>query len=402
MSGESGTDSWELDFSEDRLFPTSLVLTAASASYLALRGWNSSYIGSEVEVIYNYREAVTIEELHAQLEKSADTLLFFREIGGKVWRIEAQYRNQGMHISAVPVLSAAALSRLSQDYQLGQTPAALLRKAKVETLLLREFGGRVTVESISGEVSHYTGLIQGSEVSAAWSSLCHLNPERVALECLRSGTGIRYLDTYVRGGRANYLLLEYLPIRHSENHVAVALYPLKRDEYYALQLPYVDFLPQMAPLKSSAAYGMFEHDGERFVPRRYNRAFSELIKRCAPGSGVADKLLLSCRAAGGWKCSITAIGGVRYFCVAASAGAAIHLYLLPFNEFQSGLDERLRILSPREREIATCILDGLSNREIAKKLVIAEGTVKKTISNIYAKLGVNSKYDLLHLVLQYK
>lgn len=402
MSEESGTDIWELDFSEDRLFPTCLILTSASASYLELHGWDNSYIGSEIEAIYNYREAVAIEELHAQLEKSADALLFFREIGGKVWRLEAQYRQQGMHIAAVPVHSAATLCRLTQDCRLGQTPAAPLHKANVETLLLRECSGRVTVESLSDKVSRYTGLIQGSGASVVSSSLCHLNPERVALECLRSGIGIRYLDTYIRGGLENHLLFEYLPMRHGENHVAVAMYPLTRDEYYALQLPYVDFLPQMAPLKSSAAYGMFEHDGERFVPKRYNRAFSELINHCDPNSGVANKLLLSCLATGGCECAVTTISDVRYLCAAASSGDAIHLYMLPFNAFQSDFDGCLRLLSPREREITTCILDGLSNREIAKKLVIAEGTVKKTISNIYAKLGVNSKYDLLHLVLQYK
>ena len=65
------------------------------------------------------------------------------------------------------------------------------------------------------------------------------------------------------------------------------------------------------------------------------------------------------------------------------------------------MDQPLQSLTPREREITLCVIDGLSTREIARKLFIAEGTVKKTVSNIYAKLGVSSKIELIHQVLQY-
>ena len=37
------------------------------------------------------------------------------------------------------------------------------------------------------------------------------------------------------------------------------------------------------------------------------------------------------------------------------------------------------------------IAAGLSNREIAGQLVIAPGTVKRHINNIYGKLGVQSR-----------
>jgi DNA-binding NarL/FixJ family response regulator len=44
-------------------------------------------------------------------------------------------------------------------------------------------------------------------------------------------------------------------------------------------------------------------------------------------------------------------------------------------------------LSERERLIS----DGASNREIANRLVIAEGTVKNHVTNILAKLGVSDR-----------
>lgn len=48
-------------------------------------------------------------------------------------------------------------------------------------------------------------------------------------------------------------------------------------------------------------------------------------------------------------------------------------------------------LTEREREILALIASGASNREIAESLVLALGTVKWYITQIYGKLGVNSR-----------
>lgn len=52
-------------------------------------------------------------------------------------------------------------------------------------------------------------------------------------------------------------------------------------------------------------------------------------------------------------------------------------------------------LSPRELEVLRLIDQGLSNPEIAEKLVLAPSTVKSHINNIYSKLGVQSRVQAL-------
>jgi DNA-binding NarL/FixJ family response regulator len=48
-------------------------------------------------------------------------------------------------------------------------------------------------------------------------------------------------------------------------------------------------------------------------------------------------------------------------------------------------------LSVREKEILSCLSQGLSNREIAQRLSLAEGTVKNYVSGILQKLGVRDR-----------
>jgi LuxR family maltose regulon positive regulatory protein len=49
------------------------------------------------------------------------------------------------------------------------------------------------------------------------------------------------------------------------------------------------------------------------------------------------------------------------------------------------------MLTAREQEILALIAEGLSNREIAERLVFSLGTVKWYVNQIYSKLGVGSR-----------
>ncbi|HEX2622833.1 MAG TPA: LuxR C-terminal-related transcriptional regulator, partial [Phototrophicaceae bacterium] len=48
-------------------------------------------------------------------------------------------------------------------------------------------------------------------------------------------------------------------------------------------------------------------------------------------------------------------------------------------------------LTARELEVLRLVVGGDSNREIARRLVLALGTVKWYISDIYSKLGVTNR-----------
>ncbi|HZU00761.1 MAG TPA: LuxR C-terminal-related transcriptional regulator, partial [Ktedonobacteraceae bacterium] len=60
-------------------------------------------------------------------------------------------------------------------------------------------------------------------------------------------------------------------------------------------------------------------------------------------------------------------------------------------EQSSAAASLLEPLSIREQEVLELLAAGMSNQEIARRLVVTEGTVKTHIKSIYGKLGVHSR-----------
>jgi NarL family two-component system response regulator LiaR len=58
-------------------------------------------------------------------------------------------------------------------------------------------------------------------------------------------------------------------------------------------------------------------------------------------------------------------------------------------------------MTDREREILVLMVDGLSNSEIAGRLIISQSTVKFHISNILSKLSVTSRTEAVALALKH-
>jgi DNA-binding NarL/FixJ family response regulator len=62
---------------------------------------------------------------------------------------------------------------------------------------------------------------------------------------------------------------------------------------------------------------------------------------------------------------------------------------------ETGEREVAARLTPRELEVARLIAQGFSNKAVANKLLISEGTVKLHLHHVYAKLAVDGRMALL-------
>jgi two-component system, NarL family, nitrate/nitrite response regulator NarL len=61
---------------------------------------------------------------------------------------------------------------------------------------------------------------------------------------------------------------------------------------------------------------------------------------------------------------------------------------------QNVLMDKIASLTEREREVVQLIGKGLRNQAISEQLVISEATVRNHLTSIYAKLGVNDRFEL--------
>ena len=53
------------------------------------------------------------------------------------------------------------------------------------------------------------------------------------------------------------------------------------------------------------------------------------------------------------------------------------------------------MLTERESEVVALVAQGLPNKLVARRLGIGEGTVKLHLHNIYRKLGIESRFQLV-------
>jgi DNA-binding NarL/FixJ family response regulator len=59
-------------------------------------------------------------------------------------------------------------------------------------------------------------------------------------------------------------------------------------------------------------------------------------------------------------------------------------------------------LTPRELEVVTCIVEGCSNKDIARQFTISEETVKRHLSNVFDKTGVSTRLELALFAIAHK
>ena len=58
------------------------------------------------------------------------------------------------------------------------------------------------------------------------------------------------------------------------------------------------------------------------------------------------------------------------------------------------------VLTPRERDVLALVAEGLTNREVGRRLFISEKTVSVHLSNLMAKLNVSSRTEAVTVAMR--
>jgi DNA-binding CsgD family transcriptional regulator len=98
---------------------------------------------------------------------------------------------------------------------------------------------------------------------------------------------------------------------------------------------------------------------------------------------------------------VTGEAGVLHGHATPTAGADGSLVVvLELERERPGIARHLLApLTPREAEVATLVVDGLADREIAERLYLSQHTVSQYVKRIYRKLDVDSRVALTRVLL---
>ncbi len=88
--------------------------------------------------------------------------------------------------------------------------------------------------------------------------------------------------------------------------------------------------------------------------------------------------------------------GVQFTYLFGKKESEIPLAVNREEEVLAKKDDHIELLTARELEITNYVCEGKSNKEIAEALFISENTVRNHIYNIYKKLEVKNKIELIN------
>jgi DNA-binding NarL/FixJ family response regulator len=57
------------------------------------------------------------------------------------------------------------------------------------------------------------------------------------------------------------------------------------------------------------------------------------------------------------------------------------------------------LLTKREQQVVSLVVDGLNNREISEQLHVSEHTVKNHLFHVFEKLGISSRIELVLYII---
>ena len=144
------------------------------------------------------------------------------------------------------------------------------------------------------------------------------------------------------------------------------------------------------PRDGTACYAPPTGDPVPWAARRRDRR-----PPCPDGSGVAGRLSLGVRNGPDHVVKLWMVRRTRDF--SDRDRALLGLVAPPWSGCcASGRRRALPSLTVQERRVLQHVAAGLSNAEIAERLVVAPCTVRKHLENAYRKLGVTNRLAAVH------
>lgn len=388
----------DIYFAEYKIIDGEIHLNNSNETFLALMDLDMCAIGKKLRDLPIRK--LTYDAIKRMLGMpTGSTLYFVRERKNDFWDVTIKVDNN----------SYICVGNKIENYEnvryASKKPATLRFGRSIEaSILLEKQGDDFIIKSLSD----YAALLFQAGPGDSIAPLIQKHSQRlesttIFLESLERNMTASLLDEFLTKAGSSYFYYIVMPINHMDTqNILMLMYLLSEEEYYILQ-------KQSGSLeaKSHLQVGTAWFNCIKKEPIRSDNVFSDLF------SGVSHNMDILANSA--VYSNATIHGSIFYgeltlyiknntmlkhnCCVIPSAGGETALIIVSEEEsFNSALVDVCVMLTQREQQITALVAQGYKNAYIANILCIAEGTVKKTLNNIFEKLGISSRIELIKMI----
>lgn len=284
------------------------------------------------------------------------------------------------------------LARISGD--------RLLNNFRFSMILAKRENGFI-IDTIDKAAEKAFSVKRNDSISSLFQNFCFIESDRIFRHCLRINNFLIFADVfYDKNATAHHYLIGMIPAASNEK-ITLTFHSVEQHEYYLLiSSCAVDNDIPNSELGIGVAVFKAPLGKEPFLIN-HNTAYDILTSRSENLYYVFRSLI--------FESSTTShiVSVIHRFysgdCIATAIpfpqDERVFIFITPSFAKSASAAIFGSKLTPRENEIAALISSGKGTADIAAICGISLGTVKKTIANIYSKLNINSRAELVRMVL---
>lgn len=377
-----------------------LVLSSVSKAFCRVVGINPNSLGMPLEKIVPETTATWIYQAFSYIKDGNDTIRDLREIQDSFWCYSLSYSKPVLTISLLPIWDVDETTRTYSVDNLVNMPLNKFCGCFYDSILINCTESSYKIASISPILSRLLGITIGDPIDTLFSCMRSLCTDRLIKRSMELNKVCYFMDVYVHDKATHYLLITLVPLNHYERHMLIGLHRLEAHDYYQM-MKSVNTNPQRICEAGNIGVAVLETDNSKYKKTiNANHCFNRLVYSHEDFEFLRTEIIPACcskqsiitvsHRLGNLNCLIAAIPTLN--------SNQMFLFIIPDTGPQPSIQSLANRLTKREFEIACHIFNGNSIKGISVDCGISEGTVKKNLSNIYSKLQINNRVDLVRLI----
>lgn len=413
--------------SYQQLEDSSIIFVSGNETYLKLRNISKDYIGKRIDTLPPNQDIQQISMLFRKYKTSNEYINYMREIlyEGKCtyWDISVIIEFPYLRCVGKKINLLSMINKGGQAYDINSMKLEDCYSGSILVQMKSE--GRYKICSCSETVSCAVPEIrEGNDLQEMFEGyLYRMKTACILDECIRAGKPIRYFDILCREREeeknadvlekpTDLIYVVLLPVLHQnfkgifilitvvENEENVKINEKSNNKKKLTQEELFGYCVIYNGLNKEHQY--ITEMNSYFARHLYEEKLnidtifaSPLVEKARQNMiAVSGSIVFRQKDGTEKKYSINVVPAIHEEKI-----EKILITLIPEQEIEYANHMMFSLLTPREQEVISLVVNGYTNRCIAYELNITEGTVKKVIYNCYQKLGICSRIELIKLLM---